>query len=50
MKFEMFSDLNYDAIPDGNRRIEDFLTSAKKLDSEFWYEYENNIESLNIDR
>lgn len=35
MKFEMFSDLNYDAIPDGNRRIKDILTSVKKSDFKY---------------
>lgn len=31
----MFSDLHYDAIPDGNKRIEEFLISAKKANAEF---------------
>ncbi len=35
MKFAMFSDLHYDAIPDGNRRIEDFITCVKKAEAEF---------------
>lgn len=35
MKFAMFSDLHYDAIPDGNRRIEDFLTYVRKAEAEF---------------
>lgn len=35
MKFAMFSDLHYDAIPDGNRRIEDFLDFVKKAEAEF---------------
>ena len=35
MKFAMFSDLHYDAIPDGNRRIEDFLDFAEKAEAEF---------------
>lgn len=35
MKFAVFSDLHYDAIPDGDRRIEEFLTCAKKAEAEF---------------
>ncbi len=31
----MFSDLHYDTIPDGNKRIEDFLIHAKNADAEF---------------
>lgn len=35
MRFTMFSDLHYDAIPDGNRRIEDLIKYSKEAKSEF---------------
>ena len=35
MKFAIFSDLHYDAIPDGDRRIEEIITSAKKAKVDF---------------
>jgi hypothetical protein len=35
MKFAMFSDLHYDAIPDGNRRLEDLIKYAKEAEVEF---------------
>lgn len=35
MKFAMFSDLHYDAIPDGDTRIEEIITYAKKAKADF---------------
>lgn len=35
IKFAMFSDLHYDAIPDGNERIDEFLSHIKKAKVEF---------------
>lgn len=35
MKFAMFSDLHYDAIPDGDARIEEIITYAKKAKVDF---------------
>lgn len=35
LKFAMFSDLHYDAIPDGDRRVEELITYAKKAKVDF---------------
>ena len=35
MKFAMFADLHYDAIPDGDKRINDFLAYVKKAKAQF---------------
>lgn len=35
MKFAMFSDLHYDAIPDGDARVEEIITYAKKSKVDF---------------
>lgn len=35
MKFAIFSDLHYDAIPDGDKRIEEIITCAKKAKVDF---------------
>ncbi|AQR95852.1 metallophosphoesterase [Clostridium saccharoperbutylacetonicum] len=35
IKFAMFSDLHYDAIPDGNERIDEFISNIKKTKAEF---------------
>lgn len=35
IKFLVFSDLHYDEVPDGNKRIEDILVSARKRDLDF---------------
>lgn len=35
MRFAMFSDLHYDAIPDGDTRIEEIITYAKKAKVDF---------------
>ena len=35
IKFLVFSDLHYDEVADGDKRIEDILTSARKRELDF---------------
>lgn len=35
VKFAIFTDLHYDHIPDGNRRIQEFINKVKKMDIDF---------------
>ena len=47
LKFAMFSDLHYDVMPDGDRRINDFLTYAKNAKVEFIIELGDLCHPLN---
>jgi len=35
VKFAIFTDLHYDHIPDGNRRLQEFINKVKKTDIDF---------------